>query len=87
MARKITYPVQGTGQTVTGEPVEIEETVERPTMVKLSDGTTLRVKVDVIGAARIEGQWDNDGRPVYRVKSATLVAVLDSPEELHRKGH
>ncbi len=87
MPRKITYPVQGTGQTVTGELVEILETVERPTTLKLSDGTTLRVKVDVVEAARIEGQWDNEGLPVYRVKSATLVAVLDAPEELHRTEH
>ena len=74
-----------TGQPVKAEVVDIDRVTESPTRLELADGTTLRVKVDVLEAARILDDWDKDGKPMYQIRRATLVAVLNAPDNLWRK--
>jgi len=51
---------------------------------QLVDGTVIKVKIIVGDIMRIEGRYDNDGNPVYRVKSSNMMFVK-SPEELRKK--
>ena len=73
-----------TGQPVNAEVVDIDRVTESPTRLELADGTTLRVRVDVLEVARFLEDWDQDGKPMYQIRSATLVAVLDAPDHLCR---
>ena len=65
--------------------VGVDESTERWTDVKLDDGSTVRIKSVVIGAIRLENEWDNEGNPVYSLKVNQVLVVADSPEHL-RKG-
>ena len=82
MKRTIKNPT--TGQEVEGEVVEIEEIIEKPIRIVLADGTELRLKTDVVEVVRVRGKWDQEGHPVYSVKTGNLLAVLDSPKRLRR---
>jgi hypothetical protein len=48
------------------------------------DGTVVRIKLVVTEIVRVDGQYDQDGNPVYLVKSANVTAV-SAPEELRRQ--
>ena len=61
--------------------VQIMETTERYTEAKLSDGSTLRIKVAPLGAYRRPGEYDPDGNPVYTVRHNVIVLV-DAPARL-----
>lgn len=63
--------------------VEITESTERWTEVKLKDGATIRVKPVILGVVRIEGQFDPDGNPLYQLK-INQVMVADAPEHLKK---
>ena len=67
------------GNLVDGTIVDIEESVERFSELKLADGTVLKAKVNAVQAIRIDGQQDADGNPVYSLKSNTVVVVASSP--------
>ena len=81
--RRIRSPKSG--KMVDAEVVEITEISDRPIVMTLADGTTLRLKTDVIEVVRFNGEWDPEGNPLYNVKSGSLMVVLESPENL-RKG-
>jgi len=49
----------------------------------LEDRTVLRMKLVLTEVYRVEGWHDNEGNPVYHVKSGTVTAVLP-PEDLKR---
>ena len=74
-----------TGEIVEAEVVEIDEIKDRPIIIKLSDGSTLRMKIDIIEVYRADGLWDPEGHPQYNVKSGNLLSVLESPDHLKRK--
>ena len=67
------------GEMVQGTFVNVSESVERFTDINLEDGTTLRAKVSVTEVARVDGRWDDDGNPLYFVKSQTVVTVAKTP--------
>ena len=80
--KRINHPQ--TGQLVDGELVGIGEIRETPVFVTLADGTVLRLRIDIVEAIRISEAWDNDGNPMYQVRNAVQVMVLESPEHLRR---
>ena len=80
--RKLKSPT--TGETVEAEVIEIAEISNPPTRIVLADGSTLRLKSDIIEVTRFEGEWDLEGHPRYSVKSGNLMAVLDSPDHLKK---
>lgn len=81
--RKLKSPT--TGRIVEAEVVDIVDLRDPPIRLVLADGSTLRLRVDVIEVARFNGEWDPEGNPLYNVKSANIMAVLESAEHL-RKG-
>jgi len=72
------------GNLVEGTVVEIAESIERFSEVKLADGTILKTKMSAIEATRIDDQWDKDGNPIYLLQSSNIVAIAESPELLKR---
>lgn len=50
----------------------------------LEDGTTIKMKAVVSDIVRVDGHYDQEGNPVYLVKSSNVV-VVNSPDNLKRK--
>ena len=73
-----------TGKMVDAELVEISSISELPIRIVLADGSKLRLKTDVIEVARFDGEWDKDGHPLYSVRSASIMVVLESPDHLRK---
>jgi hypothetical protein len=80
-AKRYTLP---TGQEIDVEVVEITKRDDPPTVLELADGSRIRLRIDVLEVGRAQGLWDADGNPVYHVKSANTMAVLDASEALRR---
>ena len=72
------------GNLVEGVVVSVTESTERFSDVTLADGTILKTKLSSLEAIRVSDQWDDDGNPVYILKSQNVVAVSESPEELKK---
>jgi len=81
---KVTLP---DGKVVEGVDVPIEVSNDRWSDITLEDGSVIRIKALVVSVIRIDGQYDQDGNPLYVVKSSTTTAIASAPEELHRKSH
>lgn len=77
---KITLP---NGTVVDAVEVEVLEATERWTDIKLADGTSLRIKPVVLSVIRVEGQYDQEGDPVYQMK-ANQVMTASVPEHLKK---
>jgi uncharacterized OB-fold protein len=82
---KIPFP-NVPGGTVEGVEVSITESVERWSEVRLEDGSVLRVKPNVIGVVRVDGQYDQEGNPLYALKTSQAMAVVSAPEHLRKGG-
>lgn len=74
--KRLTLP---SGETVEGTFISVIESTERFTDIKLEDGTILKAKVSVAEVARMDGRWDDDGNPLYFVKSQTVITVAKTP--------
>ena len=81
--KKVRVNVAGIGL-VDGVEVNVSESTERWTDITLEDGTTLRVKVVILGALRVDGRYDSDGNPVYSLRMTPVMAVTGVPEGLRR---
>ena len=79
---KVTLP---TGQIADGVEVPIEEANERWSEIKLEDGTIIRVKLNVISAVRVPGQYDQVGNPMYVMNMTPTIAIHSVPENLRKK--
>lgn len=78
--RKLNIPGRG--------PTEVEEVGFRPlgehwNEYLLDDGTTVRMKLVVVSAYRVEGEYDMEGNPAY-ILNSTNVVKTDSPDDLRR---
>lgn len=80
--RKLILP---SGEIVETEVVEIEEISEKPIIIKLSDGTVLRFRVDIAEVCRYDKERDAEGFPLYHVKSGNVITVLECPDHLREK--
>jgi hypothetical protein len=67
-----------------GEDVDFKEVKEYWNVYKLKDGTTLKVKLVLIGVKRLE-KHNPDGSPIYVIQSQNIVRAVDVPEELYAK--
>lgn len=83
MAEKKTKIQLAGGPLVDALEVEIEESSEKWTEIKLTDGTTIRVKPVVLSVLRLEDQFDQEGNPVYQLKSS-LVMTASVPDHLKK---
>lgn len=73
------------GMSVNGVPIDIVESIDRFSEVKLADGTTLKTKMVALEVVRLDNQWDAEGNPVYHLKSQNIV-VADTPLHLKKGG-
>ena len=75
------------GNQVTGDLVDVEESIERFSDIKLKDGTQIRIKLVVVEVIRADERWDNEGNPIYVVSSTNVMTVNNVAESLKKKRH
>jgi hypothetical protein len=83
--RRVTVPFGQPGEMVDGFEVDVEESTEKWSEYKLTDGTIIRGKMTIIGAVRIEGQFDPQGNPMYAMNMAPTLVIVSSPVNLKRR--
>lgn len=81
--RKVKVTLPGKGE-VEGTEVQLNESVEKWTELKLDDGAVLRVKPVVMSVIRIDGQYDQQGNPVYAVQGTQAMVVVSAPDHLRK---
>ncbi len=69
---------------VEGEDVDFEEVEEHWNVYKLKDGTTLKVKLVLIGVKRLK-KYNPDGTPIYIINAQNIVRAVNIPKELRLK--
>jgi hypothetical protein len=67
-----------------GMEIDFEEKEEHWNVYKLKDGTTLKVKLILIGVRKLK-KHAPDGTPVYMINSQNVVRTVDIPKELIAK--
>jgi hypothetical protein len=82
MAEQRTSIALADGSVETGFKVGVDESTERWSEYKLSDGSTLRLKQVVAEVIRAENQWDPQGNPLYILKAAPVLVVDNAPAHL-----
>ena len=80
--RTVEYPP---GTPAAGTDVEIDEAIERSNELRLKDGTILRMRTNVVEVIRVDDQWNENGDPVYVVKSSNTVTVVEASQEFKKK--
>jgi hypothetical protein len=65
--------------------LDFEEQEERWNSYKLSDGTTLKVKLVLNGVKRLLNKYSDDGAPIYLINSHNVVRAVNTPQELKLK--
>jgi len=68
-----------------GEEVDFENEEEHWNVYKLSDGSTLKVKLILVNVVRSRDQYDPLGNPIYGITSQNIVKVLNVPGKLKQK--
>jgi hypothetical protein len=64
--------------------VFVEESSEKWSEYKLSDGTKFRVRQVPLQVTRLVGQYDLDGNPLYFMKAQPIVILVEVPKELKK---
>jgi len=83
MAKKVKMPLAD-GRLVDGIEVDVDESLERWSDVKLTDGTVLRVKLTVASAIRAENEYDPLGQPLYSLNMSPNIVVMSIPDNLRK---
>jgi len=79
--RKI--PLGPDGPLKEAELMEVRQGNEYWNDYLLSDGTVLKSKTVVSEVWRVVGEYDNDGNPIYFVRSSNILNV-NAPDELRK---
>ena len=72
------------GRDVDGLELKFKSIREEWNEYDLEDGTTIRLKAVVTDVVRLNGEYDQEGNPVYVVKSGNMM-VVKAPDELKKK--
>jgi hypothetical protein len=83
--RSVKIPSPTTGKMVDGIEMDIDESTERWSEFTLPDGAVLRIKVSLISATRIDGEYDQDGNPTYVIRASPTMVVASAPDKLKKK--
>lgn len=75
------------GQEVAASEVPITKASEPWSEYQLEDGSTVRFKSVATSILRLEGQYNQDGTPIYIVLSAPVINVVDASANLRQKVH
>ncbi|MBI2869659.1 MAG: hypothetical protein HYX96_07535 [Chloroflexi bacterium] len=71
------------GREVEATEVDFQTRREDWNEYQLMDGAVIKIKLVVSGFFRIDGLYDEDGRPVYQIKSTNL-PVVRAPDNLRK---
>ena len=82
MDKNIKVPYQG--KSYDALDMEFKTIKEEWNEYETSDGSSIRLKVVVTNIARVKGQYDKVGNPIYVVRSSNVVSIV-SPENLKQK--
>lgn len=66
------------------EDIDFQEIKECWQTYKLQDGTTLKVRLILVGVKRLK-KYAPDGNPIYVVNPTNVVRACDIPKELKQK--
>ncbi len=66
------------------DEVDFEQEKEHWNSYKLRDGSTLMVKLVLVGVKRLK-RWNPDGNPVYVINAQNVVRVANVPKDLKSK--
>ena len=77
---KVTLP---NGVVKEGTEVHVIGSDEKWNEYVLEDGTSIRIKLTMMRAVRIDGEYDNEGQPVYVTQTANVM-VVTAPDTLRR---
>ena len=69
---------------IEGIDVDFSEEQESWNIYKLSDGTTMKVKLVLRGVKRLK-RYSPDGNPIYIIQTQNVVRTLDIPTEIKAK--
>lgn len=83
--RKTKVQMMPGGPFVDAVEVFIDESSEKWSEYKLSDGAQFRIRQVPVEISRLVGQYDPNGDPLYSIKSQPIVVLLEVPERLKRK--
>lgn len=72
------------GKEVDATPVTPTQSNEHWNNYLLEDGSVIRMKLVVTEFLKIDGQYDQEGNPVYAIKSTNVVAV-ETPEDQRKR--
>ncbi|MBA2510173.1 MAG: hypothetical protein H0X19_00320 [Rubrobacter sp.] len=72
------------GRTVEGSSVPFQTGGEHWNEYLIEDGSMLKVKLVATDIIKVDGEYDDQGNPLYALHS-TQVVVVDSPEDLQRE--
>jgi hypothetical protein len=64
-----------------GVDLDFREVEEHWNIYQLEDGSTLKVKLVLIGVKRLK-KYNPDGTPIYLINSQNIVRVVNIPPEL-----
>jgi len=64
--------------------VGVSESTEKWSECTMEDGTVLRIKPNVVGAVRIEGEYDAAGNPAYVLQAQPTVLIVSIDEKLKK---
>jgi hypothetical protein len=81
VAGKVTITLPG-GRTAQAVEVPVDSSNEKWSEFSLSDGTTLRIKINLITVMRAEGEYAPGGGPIYQVTAAPTIVFTDVPDSL-----
>jgi len=79
-----TVKIEFNGKMYEAESIEINQANESWNQYLLDDGSVLKLKTVVTNIVRLEGVYDNEGNPVYVVKSGNVITATP-PEHLRKK--
>ena len=65
--------------------VSITERNEAVNEYRLEDGSVIRVVNVVTQIIRLDGSFDNDGNPIYVVRTGNVVTTISAPQNLRRQ--
>jgi hypothetical protein len=74
------------GPAVDAFEVPILESTERWTELTLEDGAVIRIKPMIVGVIRVDGQWDQEGNPVYALRGGpNVMTIVSVPDRLKKQ--
>ncbi len=72
------------GRMVEGSSVPFQTGGEHWNEYLIEDGSMLKVKLVATDIIKVDGEYDDQGNPLYALHS-TQVVVVDSPDDLRRE--